>query len=230
MYEELTRTMNTQERSLLTELLAHREPPLTLSGTVKWAFVWTGGIVLCAVAATALVSLGVSPVIGGIIGGPLAIAGIICLYAIIMLIGGHHHWSRIHRDFMRHEVPQIKKALGDGNVFVKKVSANAVIEIIEFEDEGSGYIYDVGDGKILLLKGQRFFPINDDMRWPNSEFEMVRTVHGDVWVGIFCFGDELTPVRVLETSECIDDIVWAEREEVLDGDIEHFAQSITKAS
>ena len=71
-------------------------------------------------------------------------AGIICLYAIIMLIGQHHHWSRIHRHFMRHEAPQIQKALENENVFVKKVLANAAIEIIEFEDEGSGYIYDVG--------------------------------------------------------------------------------------
>ena len=47
MYEELTRTMNKQERSLLTELLANTKPPLTLAGTVKWVFVWTGGMVLC---------------------------------------------------------------------------------------------------------------------------------------------------------------------------------------
>ena len=230
MYEELTRTMNEQERSLLTELVANAEPPPALAGTVKWLFVWTGGIVLCALAATALISLGVNPVIIGIIGGPLAIAGIICLYAVITLIGQYHHCSRIHRDFMRHEAPQIQKALENGNVFVKKVSANAVIEIVELEDEGSGYIYDVGHGKTLFLKGQRFFPVNEDMRWPNSEFEIVRTVHGDVWIGIFCSGNELTPVRVLETSECIDDVVWAEREEVLEGEIDQFAKSITKAS
>jgi hypothetical protein len=48
VYEELTRNMNTQERSLRTELVANTEPPLPLSGTVKWIFVWTGGIVLCA--------------------------------------------------------------------------------------------------------------------------------------------------------------------------------------
>jgi hypothetical protein len=230
VYEELTRTMNRQERSLLTELVANTEPPLTLAGTVKWVFVWTGGIVLCALAATALISLGVNPVIGGIIGGPLAIAVILFIYIILILIGQYHRVSRSHREFMQHEAPQIQKALENGSVFVKRVSANAVIEIVEFEDEGSGYIYDVGDGKTLFLKGQRFFPVDEDMRWPNSEFEIVRTVHGDVWVGIFCSGNELTPVRVLETSECIDDIVWAEREEMLDGDIDHFAKSIKKAS
>lgn len=68
------------------------------------------------------------------------------------------------------------------------------------------------------------------MRWPNSEFEIVRTVHGDVWVGIFCLGEELAPVRELETSQCIDDFVWEAREEVLEGDLEQFVKSITKAS
>ena len=221
--------MNDQERALLNELVANAVRPVTLAGTVKWVLVWIGGIVLCALAATALISLGVHPVIGGIIGGPLGIAAIICLYAIIVLIGSHRHWSRIHRDFMREELPKIQKALEDGNVFVKKISANAVIEIVEFEDEGSGYIYDVG-GRILFLKGQRFYPVNEDMPWPNSEFEIVRTIHGDIWVGIFCFGKELVPIRELETSVCIDDIVWADREEVLDGDIEQFAKSIMNSA
>ena len=229
MYDEVTRSMNAQERALLEELAANTEPPVNLAGTAKWVSLWTSGIVLCAIIGTALIAMAVNPVSGGIIGGLLAVVAIICLYAIIMLIGGHRHWSRIHRDFTIHLIPQIHKALEDGNVFVKKVSANAVIEIVEFEDEGSGFIYDVGDGRILFLKGQRFYPVDEDMRWPNSEFEIVRTVHGDMWVGIFCFGVELAPVRELETSECIDDIVWADCEEVLDGDIEQFARSITKA-
>jgi hypothetical protein len=230
VYDEGTRSLNQQERALLSELVSNSAPLVTAAGAVKWVFVWTGGIVLCALAAIALISLGAHPVITGIIGGPLAIAAIICLYAIIMLIGGHRHWSRIHRKFMRHELPEIYKALENGNVFVKQITANAVIEIVEFEDEGSGFIYDVGDGKILFLKGQRFYPVNEDMAWPNSGFDIVRTVHGGLWVGIFCWGKELAPVRVLEASECIEDIGWDDREELLDGDIDKFAMSITKVA
>lgn len=222
--------MNDRERVLLTEVTTKTDPPVTLAGTVKWVLVWTGGIILCAFAMTALFWLDVNPVVVGIAGGPLAIAAIICLYAVIVLIGSHRNWSRIHRDFMRDSIPRIRKALDDGRVVVKKVAANAVIKIVEFEDEGSGYIYDVGDGKILFLKGQWYFPVDEEMRWPNSEFEIVRTVHGDVWVGIFCLGEELAPVRELEISQCIDDIVWTDREEVLEGDLEQFVKSITKAA
>ena len=53
MYEEVTRTMSKQEHSLLTELVANTQPPVTVAGTVKWVLVWTGGIVLCALDSTA---------------------------------------------------------------------------------------------------------------------------------------------------------------------------------
>lgn len=230
MYNELTRSMNQQERALLSELAAKTAPPAKLSETVKWVLAWTGGIVLCALVAILLVSLGMHPIILGIIGGPLAIAATICLYVIILLIDGHRQWLRNHRSFLRHELPEIHKALENGNVFVKRVSATAVIEIVEFDDEGAGYLYDVGDGKILFLKGQRFYPVNDDMPWPNAGFDIVRSLHGDMWVGIFCWGNELAPIRTLEASECLDDIAWDDREELLDGDIDSFAKSIMKAA
>ncbi len=230
MYEELTRNMNDQERAMLNKLSLSTYPPVTFAETIKWLAVWAGGILLCGLAATGLIILEPHPVIGGIIGAPIALAGIVCLYAIIMLVDGYFRLTHHHRDFVRGDIPEIKAALDDGQVFVKKVSAEAVIEIVEFEDEGSGYIYDVGDGKILFLKGQRFYPVNDDMSWPNSKFEIVRTVHGDMWVGIFCSGVQLTAIREIKTSECADDIVWADREDILDGDIEQFAKSITKAA
>ena len=227
MYDEFTRSMNAQERATLDELAAGTDPPVTAAGTIKWVFVWSGGIIVCAVAVTGLILADPNPIIFGIIAGPIGLAAIICLCAIMMLISGHFRWSRYHRDFVRCDIPEIQAALKHGDVFVKKVSATAVIEIVEFEDEGPGYIYDVGDGKILFLKGQRFYPVSEEMLWPNSEFEIVRAVHGEMWIGIFCSGQELAPVRELQTSECIDEIVWAEREELLDGNIEEFALSIT---
>jgi hypothetical protein len=220
--------MNEEERALLTDRVANRESPITVEGTIKWVVLWFGGLVLCGFVLSLLFSAGVNPFIGGVVGGVVGCVAIICLYAIIMLIGGHRRWSRLHREFVRDEIPKIQKALEVGAVFVKKVSASAVITIIEFEDEGSGYIYDVGDGRILFLKGQRFYPVNDSMSWPNSEFEIVTTVHGDIWIGIFCSGHELIPVREFETSDCVDELLWAEREDILDGEIEQFARSLTK--
>ncbi|MCA9218267.1 MAG: hypothetical protein KDB27_34600, partial [Planctomycetales bacterium] len=190
VYEELTRNMNEQERGLLNERTLSTVPAVTLAGTALWLAVWTGGMLFCVLAIAGLIILD-HPVLAGILGGPIALSGIVCLYAIIMLLDGHFRLTRYHREFVRRDdIPVIKAAIDAGQVFVKKVSAEAVIEIAEFEDEGSGYIYDVGDGKSLFLKGQWFYPVCDDKPWPNSEFELVRTVHGNVWIGIFCSGVE----------------------------------------
>lgn len=226
VYDELTRPMNHRERALLEEWAGPREPPVTLSGTLRWIGMWTCGMGLCGLAVAGLVAANVSPVVGFMVGAPLAVIGIICLFAIITLIVGHRHWSRHHHDFMRDTLPVIHEALADGSVNVKRVTASAVIDVIAFEDEGSGSIYDVGEGRILFLKGERYVPVEENMPWPNSEFEIVRTAHGGLWVGLFCSGEELFPLRAIETSECPDDVMWEEREELIDGEIEQFAESL----
>ena len=113
-----------------------------------------------------------------------------------------------------------------GEVVPSDAAAKAVIELEEFVDEGGGYIFDIGDGQVLFLKGQQYFPVNDEMPWPNTSFEIVRTNPGNRWVGIFCYGGELPPIRTIETSECNEDVVWAEHEEIADGDLESFAKSL----
>ncbi len=229
MYEELTRNMNEQERVLLRELTLSNSP-VTLAETLKWLAVWVGGLLLCGLVATAWIMLEPHPIIGGIVGGPIAIAGIVCFYAIITLISGYSHWTRHYHHFVRSVIPEIKSALNDGQVFVKKITAEAVIEIIDFDNERPGYIYDVGNGKILFLKGQRFYPDNPDMSWPNSEFEIVRTVHGNMWIGIFCSGTELNPIQKYDSSEYIYEVAWNDYEDILIGNVEQFAMSIIKTA
>jgi hypothetical protein len=68
------------------------------------------------------------------------------------------------------------------------------------------------------------------MPWPNTQFEIVRTVVGNHLVGVFCQGEKLEPRRVIAMEECQDDIVWADREELVDGDLEQFANSTLRRS
>jgi hypothetical protein len=230
MIKELTRRMNEAERSLLTEWVTDVQPFITFRDTVKWSIVWSGGLLCCGLLAACMFLFDLSPVggaiVGAIVGGPLAIIGVICLYVLIRMWSGYIHWSAIHRSFIRNDLPELKQALLTGMVTVKKICAKAVIELEEFEDEGGGYIFDIGDGQVLFLKGQQYFPVNDEMPWPNTRFEIVRTNPGNRWVGIFCYGGELPPLRTIQTSECNEDVVWAEHEEIADGDLESFAKSL----
>ena len=226
MIEELTRTMNAAERAWLTECVTDIQPFITFRDTLKWFIVWSGGLICCGLLAAGIFLAELSPLVSGMLGGPLAIIAIICLYAVIQLWSSYFHWSAVHRNYVRRDVPEIEVALLDGTVTVKNINATAVIELVEFEDEGSGYIFDLGDGQVLFLKGQQYSPVKDKMQWPNSDFEIVRTVHGNRWVGIFCHGSGLSPIRTIETSDCKEEIAWAEREEVVESDLETFASSL----
>jgi hypothetical protein len=227
--EELTRKMNDAERTLLTQWARDTTHFVTVRGTLKWFFVWCLALASCGLVISAMIAFEINPIVLGIFGGPLALIAIICLYAIIQLWSSHFHWSDVQKKFQRHDVPEIERALEDGLVTVKKVSAKAVIEILEFEDEGAGYIFDLGDDRVLFLKGQRFFPVDAGMVWPNSKFELVRTRIGARWVGIFCHGAELLPVRTIDAADLREEYIWSEREEVVQADLQSFASRISTA-
>jgi hypothetical protein len=148
--------------------------------------VWIGAIGLVVLVAAGLIYLlgtplnrTLFPLLAGPLLGMLGVGGVLCLYALIACLLGFVHWGRVFRRFRRDEAPEIQAVLKDGIVAVKTVSATSVIEL----EETSDYIFDVGDGRGLLRKGRRYFPIADDMPWPNSDFEIGRSVDGKVWVG-----------------------------------------------
>lgn len=167
----------------------------------------------------------------GFIVAIFGLAAIVCLYAMISILQSRFQMHRLQATFARDRVPVIREALADGRVKVKHVTAAAVIELAEFEDEGSGWLFDVGSGQVLLLKGQKYVPENEADPWPNSEFEIVRTQRGAWWMGLFCRGTELKPIRTLELSDCRKDFAWGEdREELLDGDISSVADGLLAAA
>ena len=225
-----TRQIARQERNILEAAVGDGAPTVTGFGTVKWVLVWTGGLCLLGLPTYGLVSLSPGPIVGTLLAAPLVMAAILCLYAIIALISGHFHLSRVGRDFQRNDVPEIRKALADGTVRAISVEAAAVVTIEECEDEGAGFVFDVGDGKLLFVKGQQYWPAEEGMAWPNSSFEIVRTVVGNRWVGIFCHGAPLEPVEVLQTAECREDLVWAECEETVEASLGDFTRSIRRTA
>ena len=157
--------------------------------------------------------------------------GIAALYLAMTSVAGYRHWSRHHRDFVRDILPELRKALEDGRVAVKQVAASAVIEIEEFEDEGQGYLFDVGGGNVLFLKGQLYYAENQYAEgggdpWPNTRFDIVRTLHGNHWLGIFCQGDPLEPTRTIAAEDQREEYVWDEREEVRHGTLDEVARAI----
>lgn len=164
MIEESTRKMTDAERKTLQKRISLTSP-VSAPDTLKWSSIWTLAFVsFIAIAVLVFTFLSkVSAVFAGIVGAIPIVAAILCLYFLIAVIESHLYWRRVFRDFERNTVPLLKKVLESGEVRTKSVVASSVIEIVEFEDEGSGYIFDIGDGRSLLLKGQQYCPVEESM-------------------------------------------------------------------
>lgn len=229
MYAELTRAIHEKERAELETMASRQTPPVTFAGTMKWISLWGLGIIAWIAVLTGMSLVNISPIIVGLVCAPLGGFAIICLYAIIVLIQSYFRLRKYQRDFLQTRLPAIRNDLAHGQVSVKQVSAQAVIAIVPIEDEGGGFIFDVGDGKLFFLKGQEYeSPVTTTMPWPNTDFEIVQTIPGKIWLGIFCSGTKLEPVHEIETSECKDEIVGANQEELVEGDLHQFAATLLK--
>jgi hypothetical protein len=231
MIDEFTREMSAQEREYLQERI-NSKPLVSLTDTLKWSVIWSVSLVgLIAFAALLFAFLAeVNELLASVAAGIAMLPGIICLYCLLAVISSYFRWRRDFHDFKRNRLPLLKQAFERGVVHTKRVTASSVIVIQEFEDEGSGYIFDIGDGKSLLLKGQWCFPFEESMPWPASEFEMVRTVDGVIWLGLFSRRDRLAPIKTIPIDECTMEFAWSDREEVLNGDPETVLRGVLKTA
>jgi hypothetical protein len=232
MHHETTRPMSERERYVLEQALENAQRANSTTGFLAWAVLWLTGSVALPVAGIAIAgSLGRSfgtpgQVVGVLISVIAILAGIASLLFLVMLVGGHLQWRRVQQRWHDHDAPQIRGALENGRVHVRRFTATAVIEIDQREDEGGGYLFEIGTNAVLVLKGQIYESAEEDAPWPNSAFELVRTAHGNRWVGIFCDGEKLTPRRTILPSQTPDQQIWRDREDVVEGNLEAVANNI----
>ncbi len=217
MYHESTRDMSERERQELLESLRFSSP-VSAGHTLKWGAMWAAVFVASTVLGIVLLSSDKSHVV--LVALPLfvtVLASVVSFCGFFVIVSNYFNWRKRTRDFHHQSDSLIRSALEHGKVLSKRVTAQSVITIEEFEDEGAGYIFDVGDGKSLILKGQQYFPVQEDMPWPSSEFEIIRSADAGVWVGIFSSGKPLAPSRVVKMEDCNNDFFWADMEEVVQG-------------
>ncbi|HSR40734.1 MAG TPA: hypothetical protein VLL48_01145 [Longimicrobiales bacterium] len=69
-----------------------------------------------------------------------------------------------------------ESALEADRAEVYDVRARAFAELEEYEDEGPCYAFDLGDGRIVIVVGQRFYP---EARFPSLDFSLVHPLDGE---------------------------------------------------
>ena len=229
MIEELVREMSPEERAWLQSGIEPSPVPRPQRSDYAretWVFaaVWILTLVVIALFG------------GGNVGGLViaAAAGVVVLgYRLVAEARRKAPGNARNRDFVdahqTRNAAELARALDDGRVTVKRVRAVAVIQIEPLEDEGTGYVFDLGDGRVLFLKGQEYVPEEDGDPWPNTDFELVRTVVHDRLMSLVCHGAALPPLRVVPSDEVDPQKGWDEREEVLRMSMDEAVRTILHA-
>jgi len=221
MIDDSIRELTAEERESLQRPL---QPPPT---AVPWRPAASGALRLVGLVALAV---GVIALLGGRnIGGLLFAACAGLLYGTYHLVttaredARRRAWAEEHLARRRRELSRI---LEDGRATVRRVHAVAVVQLDPIEDEGTGWVFDLGDGRALFLKGQDYDAPDDEAPWPNTDFEIVRAAADGTMLHMRCHGTLLPPLRVIPGSDLDPGKGWDEREEVLHMSVDEAVRTV----
>ena len=221
--QEFVREMNAEERASLQGAMRPRSAAIRHSDSARetWmlAAVWV--LTLVVIAGT-----------GGTNKGGFAVAGIAGAAFIGYRLAAEAVNKARRREFREAHTVRMSsehaRALEDGRVTVKRVRAVAVVEIEPLEDEGTGYIFDLGDGRVLFLKGDGYFPAEEGAPWPNTDFEIVRAAADGRLLDVHCHGTALPPLRTVSRDDVDPEKGWDEREEVLEMNVDDAVRTVLR--
>lgn len=128
--------------------------------------------------------------------------GVVIGVVIGLLIAGLSFLAYMHRLMESKRMAHCRNFPSDiaaswiehGMVQSIQVKSDSIVELIENEDEGACYVFDVSDGQLFLLQGQLFYSDED---FPNSDMELVYGLRPWGFMTRYCRGQRLKPVQRL---------------------------------
>lgn len=228
MIQESVREMTAEERASLrhvTRLPAAYDGRRRVMGPEAWGAIIGVCFVVAMGAWKSTAGLAITLAAGGLIGGYHVVARAVHNARnrkshAAMQAAREAYAARMERERAR--------VLEDGRVTVTRVRAAAVVRIEALEDEGDGYVFDVGDGRVLFIKGPDYFPSDGEMPWPNTEFEIVRAAANGRLLDVHCHGEALRPLRVVSRDDVDPQKGWDERQEVLEMSVDDAVRTILR--
>jgi len=223
MIEEFVREMSAEERASLQRAMRPRPAGVRHSDDARetWVLVVVWILVLVVIA----------------LAGGRSVAGFVAALAAGGVLVGHRlvkaavKKARRRKFFERydaHRSREIARVLEDGRVTVRRVHAVAVVEIEPLEDEGTGYVFDLGDGRVLFFKADFFLVDGDEPPWPNTDFEIVRAAANGELLDVRCHGTALPPLRVVHHDDVDPEKGWDAREEVLQVSVDEAVRTVLR--
>ena len=87
--------------------------------------------------------------------------------------------------------------LAGGVVEVTRFYAIKAIRVEELEDEGGGYFLHLEDGRTLFLRGQHLFDLEENKKFPCSEFEVARGPKSGAILSLVCCGSYFPSQKII---------------------------------
>lgn len=208
MYQEITRPLTETERRQLEGSIGGIIP-MKPSQVLGKAALWLGALGACGIIFALPFKFIPNLLLAGGLAMLAAIGGLFCLAGLVRTLGTLVALQDLEQQFKRREAPEIEAALRDGRARVQQAEATAVVEFtVDEDDEGSIYAFDVGERRTLIVDCADWPP--PDGPWPNSRFELVRTLHGERVVAVNCQGQRLRPLRVIKFEDCDEQFGWSD--------------------
>jgi hypothetical protein len=206
------RDIDYAERSVVEQLLVSEPMPRRLWSLGKYAqtcgalavsigflviFVW----LVSSVNAPDVVLFGLAPLAGV----ALCATGV-CLF--LLWVGWQ--WKRQEADRIRHfketRSHQLRDILKQGRVRAFSFSARRAVFFEPVEDEGEVLVFEGHDDQCLLLAGETVGPLFPEQKpWPGRTFELVESVNGTEFLGIFGDGTALQ-IDLRSREEAADEV------------------------
>jgi len=221
MIEEFVREMSADERSALQGAL--RTLPAPTPRHLRQRLIEPAAVLALFVGLGVFMAIRMHPIAAA----PASGFALVFLYRLVVAYRGYSRARTWHQGYGVRRQRELERALEDGRVTVKRVRAVAVVEIEPMEDEGAGYLFDLGDGRVLFLKID-LFPLDEETPWPNTEFEIVRRHADGAFMDLHGRGTALPPLRVIRSDEYDPEGMYEEREEVLEMSLDEAVRTVVR--
>ena len=101
---------------------------------------------------------------------------------------------KMFREGAKGSIARATVCLESGSIEVTRCQPLAYVEFEEYEDEGEHYVFDVGEGTLLFLGGQDWYPTK---QFPSTDFEISES-HEELHENL---GGKMEPVRTVPAAE-----------------------------
>ena len=115
---------------------------------------------------------------------------IIAIIAVLIIMGrmGEIDWNK-----------KVDNEIKNGKAQILKIKTERVVKRKDPEDFGSGFYLEIDKNKTLFLQGQYFDELQYSRKFPNTDFEIVRTkLNFNELIDINSFGEYLKPERKIK--------------------------------